>query len=148
MALRTLSLSGERPDLALHLGDQVIEPLQIERRLLQPAFGGATPIAIQPDPSRLPEQLAAVVGPIREQRVDHLAFDDDTGVGTQAGAAQQVRDVAQPTGSAIQEVVTLTGARQPAREDHFLKSDRKGAVLVLEMERDFGDVTARRADEP
>ena len=140
VALGALALARERTHLALHLGDQVVEALQVDRRLLEAALGGAAAIAIEPDAGRFLEQLATIVGTVGEQRVDHLALDDDAGVGAEAGAAQQVGDVAQPAGRAVQEVVALARAREAPRDDDFLERDREHAVVVREVQRDFGDV--------
>ena len=84
VSLGAPALARERAHLALHLADQVVEALQIDGRLLETALGGAAPIAIEADARRLLEQLAPVVRTIGEQRVDHLAFDDDAGVARRA----------------------------------------------------------------
>ena len=52
----------------------------------------------RPTPGGFLEQLAPVVRAVGQQRVDHPGFDHDAGVGAEAGAAQQVVDVAQPAG--------------------------------------------------
>ena len=140
VALGAASLAGERTDLALDFVDQVVEPLQVDRRLLEPALGCPAAVAIEPDARRFFEQLAAIVRAIGQERVDHLAFDDDARVGAQARAAQQIRDVAQTAGRAVEEVVALARSRQPPRDHHFLERDRQRAVFVREVERDLGDV--------
>ena len=80
VALGALALARERAHLALHFGDEIVEALEIDRRLLEAALGGAATIAIEADARRFLEQLATIVGTIGEQRVDHLALDDDAGV--------------------------------------------------------------------
>src|SRR5215471_4740864 len=47
MSLGAFPLPRERPDLALHLADQVVETLQVDGCLLEPALGGAAPVAIE-----------------------------------------------------------------------------------------------------
>ncbi len=140
MLLGAAPLSRERTHLALHFVDQIVEPLQVDRRLVEPPLRRATAVAIESDARRFLEQLAPVVRPIREERVDHLALDDDAGVGAEAGAAQQIGDVAEPAWRAIQEVVALARPGEPARDDDFLERDRQRAVFVREVERDLGDV--------
>ena len=140
VALGALSLAGQRSHLALNFRNQVIEAHKIAGRLLEPALGGASPIAIQSDSCRLLEQLAAIVGPIGEQRVDHPGFDHDARVGAQPRAAEHVRDVAQATRRAVQEVVALARARETSRDDDFAKRDWQLAAVVLEVQRDFRDV--------
>ena len=140
MPLGALALAREAAHLALHLVDQVVEALQVDRRLLEAALRRAPAIAIQADARRFLEQLAPVVRTIGEQRVDHLALDDDAGAGAEAGAAQQVGDVAQPARRAIQEVVALARAREPARDHDFLERHGEDPVVVREVQRDLGDV--------
>ena len=53
---------------------EIVEALQIDRRLLEAALGGAAAVAVQPDAGGLLEQLAAIVGAIREEGVDHLSL--------------------------------------------------------------------------
>ena len=138
--LGAASLSRERTHLALYFVDQIVEALQVDRRLVEPPLRRATAVAIEADARRFLEQLAPVVRPIRQERVDHLALDDDAGVGAETGAAQQIGDVAQPARRAIQEVVALARPGEPARDDHFLERDGQRAVFVREVERDLGDV--------
>ena len=81
MALGALALARERAHLALHFGDQIVEALQVDGRLLEAALRGAPAIAIEADAGRFLEQLAPVVRAVGEQGVDHLALDHDAGVG-------------------------------------------------------------------
>jgi hypothetical protein len=107
--LGALSLARERAHLALHLGDQIIETLQVDRGFLEAALGRPAAITIQSDARRFLEQLSPIVRTIGEQSVDHLALDDDARVGTQAGPAKQVGNVSQPTRRAVEEVFALSG---------------------------------------
>ena len=140
MALGLAPLAGEAPDLRLHLGDQVLDPLEVDRGLLQPALGAVLPVAIEADPGRLLEERAPLLGAVGEEQVDHLGFDHDAGVAAQAGAAQQVLDVAQPDRRAVEQVVALARAGEPPGDHHLPVGDREVAVGVVEEERDFGDV--------
>src|SRR4029079_1431338 len=133
-------LARERPHLALHFGDEVIEPLQIDGRLLQTTLGGATAIAIESYARGFLEQLAAVVRAVGQERVDHLAFDDHARVGAKTGAAKQIRDVGQTAGCAMQERVSFAGAREGTREQNFLEREGQRAVFIREVQRDFGAV--------
>src|SRR5689334_25314492 len=53
-----LSLARERAHLALDLGNQIVETLQVDRGFLEAALGRAPTIAIQSDARRLLEQLS------------------------------------------------------------------------------------------
>src|SRR6185503_5271740 len=115
MALGALALTGERTHLALHLGDQVVQALEVDRGLLETALGRAAAIAVQADSGRFLEQLATVVGAIGQQRVHHLALDHDARISAQTRAAEQIGNVAQTAGRAVEEILTLARARQPPR---------------------------------
>ena len=108
--------------------------------LLQPALGAVLPVAIEPDARRLLEERAPLVGAVGEEQVDHLRLDDDARVAAEAGAAEQVLDVAEPDRRAVEQVVALPGAREPPGDDHLAVGDGEVAVGVVEEERDLGDV--------
>ena len=75
---------------------QVLEPLEVGGGLLQPPLGAVLPVAIETDAGRFLEQRPALVGPVGEEEVDHLGFHHDAGVAAEAGAAEQIVDVAEP----------------------------------------------------
>ena len=56
MALRLALLARQAPNLRLHLGEQILEPLEIGGGFFEPALGGVLPVAIQADPRRFLEQ--------------------------------------------------------------------------------------------
>ena len=66
--------------------------------------------AIQADARRLLEQFAPVVRTIGEERVDHLAFDDDARVAAEPRAAQKIGDVAQTTRTRLRNTHSLPSA--------------------------------------
>ena len=140
MPLGAPTLARERTHLALHFVDQVIETGEVNGRFLETALGAAATIAIQADTSRLFEQLATFVGPVREQGIDHPAFDDDAGIGAESRATHQILDVAQTARRAIQEILTFPRTHQAPRDDDFLERDREVAFRVIEMQRHFGHV--------
>jgi hypothetical protein len=74
-----------------------------------------------------------------EEQVDHLGLDDDP-VAAEAGAAEQVLDVAETDRRAVEEIVALAGAGEPPGDDHLAVRDGEIAVAVVEEERDLGDV--------
>jgi hypothetical protein len=150
VALGALPLSREASDLARDLVDQVVEALQVAGRLLEPPLRRAPAVPIEADARRLLEQLAAIVRPVGQQRVDHPALDDDARTRAQPRASQQVGDVAQPARRAVEEVVAVTRAREAPRDHDFPERDGKDALVVREVQRDFGDVdgtACRRALE-
>ena len=150
VALGLAALAGEAPDLGLDLGDEVLHPLKVHRRLFQSPLGAVLPVAVEPDPRRLLEERPALVGAVGEEEVDHLRLDHHAGVAAEPGAAQQVLDVAEPDRRAVEQVVALARAREPPGDDHLAVRDREVAVAVVEEEGDLGDVdrpAGRRALE-
>ena len=146
VSLGAAALARERPRLALHLADQVVESRQIVAGFLEAPFGAAATVTVEADSRRFFEQLAPFIWTVGEQRVDHARLDHDAGIGAEPRAAHEVVDVAQAARRAIEEVLRLAGAREPARDHDFLERHGQGAVVVVEEERDFGHVhgTARR----
>src|SRR5690606_16706993 len=127
-----------------------LESLQVGPGLLEAARGGVPAIAVEPDARGLLEQRAPLVGAIGEEQVDQLRLDHHPGVAAEPGAAQQVLDVAQAHGRAVEQVVALAAAREAAGDDDLGVRRRQLAVAVVEVEGDLGDVhraTAGRALE-
>src|SRR5439155_1480156 len=97
-------------------------------------------IAVQPDPGGLFEQGAPLLRLFGEQRLDHSRLHHHGGVGPQAGAAQQVLDVTQPHRRAIEQVLALPRAGEPACDEDFLIRDREGSIRVVEDQGDLRHV--------
>ena len=108
VALGTLALPGQGADLALHLAEQVVQPRQVLRGLVEATLGVAPAVAIEAYARSLLEQFPPVVGTVGEQRVDHPLLDDDAGVRAQPRAPHQVVNVAEATRGAVEQVVALT----------------------------------------
>ena len=110
VALGAAALPRQAAHLRLHLGDQILEPREIGGRFFETTLGAFLAIAVQPDAGGLLEQRAPLFGFLRKQRLDHFRFHHDAGIGTKAGAAQHVLNVAQSHGGTIQQIIALTGA--------------------------------------
>ena len=110
VALGAAALPRQAAHLRLHLGDQILEPREIGGRFFETTLGAFLAIAIQPDAGGFLEQRAPLFGFLRKQRLDHFRFHHDAGIGTKAGAAQHVLNVAQSHGGTIQQIIALTGA--------------------------------------
>jgi putative solute:sodium symporter small subunit len=140
MPLGLSLLARQRPDLRLHFGEQVLEPLQIACGFFETSCGGVTTITVQADAGCFLEQRTTLIGPIGEEQVDHLRFDHHAGIAAEPGAPQQVLDVAQACRRVVEQIVALSRAREPPGDHHFPVRDREAAVRVLEVKRHFGDV--------
>ena len=97
-------------------------------------------VAVQSDAGGLLEQGTSLIGAIGEQEIDHLGLHDDPGVAAEAGAPEEVVDIAKPDGTLVDEVVAAARPGHPAGDDDFVVGDRQVAGGVVEEERDFGDV--------
>src|SRR4029077_11526190 len=97
--------------------------------VFEAARGGAAPVAVKADAGRFLEELAPVVRTIGEQRVDHAALDDDAAVRPEAGAADEIVDIAETAGRAVQVILALAGARDAPRDDDLLERHRETAVV-------------------
>jgi hypothetical protein len=140
VALGLAALAGEASDLGLDLGDEVVHPLEVRGRFLQPALAAVLPVAVESDARGLLEQGPPFLGPVGEQQVDHLGLDDDAGVAAEPGTAEEVLDVAQPDRRAVEQVVALARAGESPGYHDLAIGDRQVAVAVVEIERDLGEV--------
>src|SRR5581483_8071799 len=68
VALRLAPLARQAADLGLHFADQIVEPRQVRRRLLEPPLGALLAIAIPADARRLLEQRAPLLSERAEER--------------------------------------------------------------------------------
>ena len=75
-----------------------------------------------------------------QQHVDLALLDDAVGVGGHARAGEQVADVAQPAGLAVDEILALAAAVDAAGDVDFGGVDGELARRVVEGERDLGRV--------
>jgi hypothetical protein len=82
------ALAGQASDLRLHLRNKILHALQIDRSLFQPSFRAVLPVSIETDPRGLLEERTPLFGPVGEEQIDHLGFDDDSCVATQSRTPQ------------------------------------------------------------
>ncbi len=141
-------LAGKAAQLRLYFGDQVLYPLQVLVRFLETALGAVLAVAIEADARRLLEQRPPLVGTIGEEQLDHLRFDDHAGIAAEAGAAQQILDVAEPDGRLVEEVFAGARPGEPPGDHHLAIGDRQGPVGVVEVEGDLGNVDRAAGGRP
>ncbi len=140
MAFGPATLPGKGPHLAMHLVHQVVEPRKVDRGFLETALSTAATVPIEADTGCFLEQLASLVRTVGEQGVDHLRFDHDAGVGTESRTAHQILDVAEPADGAVEQVIALSRARKPSRDDHLAIGNWQLPIRVVENQRHLGDV--------
>ena len=94
---------------------------------------------------------AAVGGLGAEHLADAALLDDGVGVRAQADAHEEVLNVAQARGAAVDEVFALAGAIQAAADDHFAGMGVRlllGGALLAEWVRTFGLPASLRHRNP
>src|SRR5579875_2131 len=128
----------ELGDTPLELGDQIAHANRVLLGLLEPAQRLGLARQEAPDPRRLLEQPAPLRRLRGEDRVDLSLRNDRIGTVTQPRPAEQIDDVAQAHGVAVDEVFALAGAVGAARDLYFVEIERQLTVAVVERHRDFG----------
>ena len=86
---------------------------------------------------------AAVFGGRLQHDIDFALLDDAVGLGGDAGAGEQVANVAEAAGLAIDQIFAFAAAIDAASDVDFGRVERNAAVGVVERERGFGGVRAR-----
>ena len=94
---------------------------------LQPALGPLAPLAELQDPGGFLDDAAAVFGPGVEHRVELALPDDHVLLAADAGVGEQLLDVEQPAGRAVDLVLGVTGAEQRAGDRDLGELDREQA---------------------
>ena len=83
------------------------------------------------DAGRFFEDQPAVARRRLQQRIDLALLDDAVGLGRDAGAGQQVADVAQPAGLAVDQIFAFAAAIDAAGDVHFAGVDRPAGASAL-----------------
>ena len=107
------------------LGEQVADALEVRARLRELGLGLAAAALVLADASRLLEERPALLRPQGERLVDHALADEEEGVVGDVRVVEQVDEVAQPDALAVQEVLVLAGAEEPARQLDLAEVDRR-----------------------
>ena len=82
-------------------------------------------------------ERSALFGPEAEHEIDHSLTEDGVTVLTQARLQEEVKDVAQPNTSAVEQVFALARAMEPAGDDNLLEFDWQPALGVIEDNADL-----------
>ena len=131
-----LGLGREPPRLRSELGDDVLDPGEVRLRFGQLLLRLAATSLVAANTGDLFEQRAALLGPQRERLVDHALADEQECVVGEMRPVEQVDEVPQANPLAIEQVVVLAGAVQPAAQLEHLVVDRQQPVGVVEQDRD------------
>ena len=132
VAPRLAGLGPHAAEAAFHFVDDVRQPQQVLLDPLQPPQGLELLELEAADAGGLFEDHAAVLGRRLQEHVDLALLDHAVGLRAQAGAGQQVADVAEPAGIAIDQVLALAAAIDPPRDVDLRRIDGQEAVGVVE----------------
>ena len=128
----------DRPQPAVHLVDDVLEPQQILLDALQLPFGLFLARLVPADTRRLFKDEPPLLR-VRLDQVRHLALlDDRVAADPHARIAKQLLDVLEPNGFLVDQVVALARAEQSAGDGHIIVVDGQRAVGVVERQIDLG----------
>ena len=136
-----LGLTLEPLELLVQLLTDIVEPVQVLLGATHAIFGLATALLVLGDTGGLFQGGAQLFGARLDQPRDHALADDGVGARPQAGAQEQVGDVASATLLAVEEVAGLgvPGDLTLDRDLGVLGVDpAHGAVTVVEGQLDGG----------
>ena len=137
-ALGLVDLALERLELA---GDLAREHLGAGKVLVhggELAHAALLAAPVLGDVRGLLDELAALLGAAGEDGVQLALGDDGVGVLAQAGVVQDVLDVHEAAGGAVDEVLGLSRAVHAASDAHLGEVDGQRVVRVVEHEGDLG----------
>src|SRR5207245_3672833 len=104
---------------------------QLRARVVQPKL-------VTADVGHVFERDSTLVGTLQDQLVNRALTDDRVAVRAETGVQQELDDVLQADPRAIQQVLAVARAVQPARDTDLFVVYRQAAVGVVERQRDFG----------
>ena len=133
--LRGLPLRGSH--LALQLGEDVIDAQEVGFRVLQLAEGLALLCLALGDPGGFLEDLAAVLRFGAQEHVDLPLFHDAVGTAAHARVHEQLVDVLETAGVAIQFVLALPVPEHPARDADLVEIHPEILLAVVEDQADL-----------
>ena len=128
IAARLRRLALQRAALLLDLEHDVVDARQVLLRRLELQLRGAPARLVLRDAGGFLDQLAPIGRARAEDQADLALLDDRVGLRAEPGVHQQVVDVAQPAGLAVDQVFALARAVQPPR-DLDLARDRLNQLL-------------------
>ena len=101
VAPRRVGLALQRRELTAHLAQQIVEPQEVALGRLEPTFGALVPLAELEDAGGLLHDRVPVLGVGIEHRVELTLSHDHVLLTADAGVRQQLLDVEQPAGRAV-----------------------------------------------
>ena len=140
VAARLSRLALERADLALHFLDDVGDAQEVALGVLQLTEGLFFLRLVLRDPGGLLEDRATVLGAAVEQERGLALLHDGVGAPADAGVHEEIVDVLQAAGRAVDQVLRLAVAEDAARDPDLVPVDAKILLALAEGHGDLGHV--------
>ncbi len=140
VAARLARLQLDAPQPAVDFVDDVGEAEEILLDALQPPQGFDLSRLEAADARRFLEDHAAVLCRRLEEYVDLSLFNDAVGLGAQTGAGEEIANVTEAAGLAVDQVLPFATAVHAPRDVHFGRVDGENTGRIIERERDFGGI--------
>ena len=135
---RDLGLAAERLELAAQLDREVLHPGQVGLHRVELAESLLLALAVLEDARGLLDEAAALVGAGGEHGVELALPDDDVHLAPDARVGEQLLDVEQAAGVAVDRVLRAAVAEHDPRDGDLGVVDRQRPVGVVDREADLG----------
>src|SRR5690606_18590931 len=133
--LRGAGLALEVLELLVHFLAQVVEAIQVLAGVADAGLGLLAALLVLGDAGGLLQVDAQVLGPGLDDLADHALLDDRVAARAQAGAEEEIGDVATAAAGAVEVVVALAVAADGALDRDLVEARvlaADGAVAVVE----------------
>ena len=134
---RGCALRLERLQAGFKLSDDILHAGEVLRGILQPSLGLDLARLVFDDAGGFFEYLPAFLRFDREDFVDAALTDQRIALLADAGIAEQIHDIAQTAGIAVDHVFAVAVAVYAPHDGHLGKVDGQGAVLIVDGEHDL-----------
>ena len=135
--LGSLRLALERPQPRARLSLHVQCAVQVVLGALELQLRAATALAVLAQPRGLLDEHAPVARLGRHDRLDAPLRDDRVHLLAQAGVGEDLDDVDQPAPGAVEPVLAVAGAVEPAQDRDLAHRQLLAAAAVVEHELDL-----------
>ena len=138
-----VGLALQRCELATHLAQEVVEPQQVALGRLEAPLGALAPLAELQDPRGFLHDGATVLRTRVQHRVELALPHDDVLLAPDTGVGEQLLDVEESTGRAVDLVLGVAGPEQGASDRDLGELDGQRAGAVVDAERHLGPAERR-----
>jgi hypothetical protein len=143
-----LGLALERPQPRPRLALDVERAVEVVLRALELELGAAAALAVLAQPRGLLDEQAAVLGLGGDDRLHAALGDHGVHLLAQARVAQELQDVHEAAARAVEAVLALPGAVEPADDGDLAERHVDPAVGVVQDDLDLGRAAGLHARPP